>query len=859
MLAEILSHFQNNGLIVDDLILDGKFHRFKVNRKDHKKSGWYLGFQNYAPSSGEQFHVVRYGNHQTNEEFQYQTDGSKFTPQDRAEINAQMAAAKVKAQKKLEEHWETVSQELTEWWNGAESEEGVGEYLERKGLTSKYGAKLVDGTLYIPMQDVHGRLWSMQKIERAKYPNERGEYTMFKGFAPGGKIQECFFVIGDLDSDDSAIRIVEGFATGASVYEAVQQPVVVAFNTSLLPGVADVIRRRFPEREIIICGDDDRWNTRVVDGETVLYNAGRSVAETTAERIGGVAVFPKFRDDHLEQRPTDFDDLRILEGIESVREQLTGIVAPKRYIAPLGYDEGNYYFVSNVNPQIQKLNAQTLCSLSGLLRLQPLAYWELLYPSKTGVNTSEAGNHLMQRCHDRGVFRPERVRGQGVWSDEGRVVFHRGEEIVTSTGEAFELHNSRFKSRFIYELDQALPPIHPDPLSKEECELLLEAVGMVRWKRPDSFRYLAGWLAVAPLGGALQWRPHVWVTGPSGSGKSYIMQDIVHPLLKNMCRYFLGRTTEAGIRQTIGRSTRPLMFDEFETNDETSALRVRSILELARQASSDSDGIVAMGSSAGNAVRYKPQFSMIAGSIRTQLITEEDRNRFAVLELNRGSGDADDRSNFEHLKSLTRQLHGEYGERLFARMMKFSPQLKASIETLVQVLAESNSMRYAQQYGTLLAGYWMLIDDEPISREYARELVATIHQDDRDEVEEMPDEREALEALLTTKLTLDLGEVGRQELSGAEALEAVRYRHLNWSLIQVALRRIGIHASPESGVIVASDSHMELDIAVYSRTKWSKIWTRSLRRVENSESRVFKGGEGKTIRGTFLPWNSVLK
>ena len=31
---------------------------------------------------------------------------------------------------------------------------------------------------------------------------------------------------------------------------------------------------------------------------------------------------------------------------------------------------------------------------------------------------------------------------------------------------------------------------------------------------------LAGWTTLAPICGALQWRPHVWLTGASGSGPS---------------------------------------------------------------------------------------------------------------------------------------------------------------------------------------------------------------------------------------------------------------------------------------------------------------------------------------------------
>jgi len=52
--------------------------------------------------------------------------------------------------------------------------------------------------------------------------------------------------------------ICEGFATGASIHEATEATVLVAFDCGNLAAVAAMARLLHPSREIIICADDDR-------------------------------------------------------------------------------------------------------------------------------------------------------------------------------------------------------------------------------------------------------------------------------------------------------------------------------------------------------------------------------------------------------------------------------------------------------------------------------------------------------------------------------------------------------------------------------------------------------------------------
>src|SRR3546814_12688673 len=81
------------------------------------------------------------------------------------------------------------------------------------------------------------------------------------------------------------------------------------------------------------------------------------------------------------------------------------------------------------------------------------------------------------------------------------------------------------------------------------------------------FRSLAGWIAIAVICGALNWRPHVWLTGSSGSGKSWLLDNVIRPLIGAIAVYCQSNSTEAGIRQTLATDARPVLFDEAESED----------------------------------------------------------------------------------------------------------------------------------------------------------------------------------------------------------------------------------------------------------------------------------------------------
>jgi len=92
------------------------------------------------------------------------------------------------------------------------------------------------GVLVVPICDSDGGLHSLEFI----WGGEKK-----KRFLPGGQKEDHFYVIGDPVASE-AICIAEGYATGATIFEATGHATVIAFDCENLESVARTFRKEYP-------------------------------------------------------------------------------------------------------------------------------------------------------------------------------------------------------------------------------------------------------------------------------------------------------------------------------------------------------------------------------------------------------------------------------------------------------------------------------------------------------------------------------------------------------------------------------------------------------------------------------------
>lgn len=288
MVDEFKNAMLTSGIVCrEDIIADGQIHRF-ANHGKGQKDGWYV----YHDMAGA------FGDWSQNIQGKWSAYQERGAVQDRDSLNRQIAETSRIAETETTQKQAEAARTALEKWNSF-SETGSSPYLATKNV-DPFGVRFEGDSLVIPLRDGAGKLWSLQKITSSGS----------KRFLPGGRKKGCFHLIGNL-TEGQPIIITEGYATGASIHMATGHPTVVAFDAGNLEPVVAELKKVYPKSQIILAGDDDRWGT---------INTGREKVEEVAQQYACSFVFPEFK--NMETKPTDFNDLHVLEGIDVVKAQL---------------------------------------------------------------------------------------------------------------------------------------------------------------------------------------------------------------------------------------------------------------------------------------------------------------------------------------------------------------------------------------------------------------------------------------------------------------------------------------------------------------------------------------------------------
>ena len=285
----------------NEIIYDGRIHRFSSNGKPTDNAGWYVLFTDGIPAG-------TFGCWREDVKINWcSVDEATLTQLERYEFNKKMAEAK-----KLIEHEEEINRtkarnKANHIWEQSTEAPTDHPYLLSKNV-QPHGLKLSRGKLVVPLYDQNQILQSLQFI----VPD--GE----KKFLRGGRIKSCYFPIGG--APDKILYVAEGFATAATVQETTGSAVAVAFNANNLEPIAKALRAKFPNLEIIICADDDH---------KTKGNPGIRKAIEAATASRSKVVIPEFNGNRSDS-DTDFNDLFVLDGAKSVICSLDKIYEPDK-------------------------------------------------------------------------------------------------------------------------------------------------------------------------------------------------------------------------------------------------------------------------------------------------------------------------------------------------------------------------------------------------------------------------------------------------------------------------------------------------------------------------------------------------
>ena len=507
---------------------------------------------------------------------------------------------------------------------------------------------------------------------------------------------------------------------------------------------------------------------------------------------------------------------------------------------PLGHDRGRFFF-SGTGGQARDFSPRDLHSLACLCELAPITYWEVEYPAKTGANTAAAGSALMAACYRVGVYDPARLRGRGAWIDGERAVLHLGDRMLVD-GHPTDLRLP--DSRHIYENAIRLSLPLADPLSAASARRLLDLCMMPTWEQPGHMgRLLAGFCVVAPVCGAMPWRPHLWVTGEKSSGKSWVMDNIISPVVGEIAFHVQSVTTEAGIRQDLGSDARPVIFDEAETQTDADRTRIQNVLNLARQASSEGGAAIVKGSASGRATHYRIRSMFAFSSINYGVTQAADESRVVALNL-RADTTPGSQARFDAMRAAQAELvTTDFSAALLARTMTLLHVIRHNAAVFADAIATAgHGRRTGDTVGVLLAGAWSLRSSKRVTPVEAGQFLADTDwiRQAISKAEVQPEWQRAIAHLMQHRVRVAREHGPTDDVPVAELIQCVTLRgqpgDMAPDLAKKALARTGLRiieaGTPAKRYDALAIWNNSTEVAsAFQRSAWAAAWLSTLART----------------------------
>lgn len=276
----------------------------RVNVADDKpssKNGWYVIYD-----VSVDFKVCIYGNWKLGDKKKWTSINiNSMSSKERKELDGILERGRLKEAEARKKKQSLVAEKAFNIIKNSDPANKGHKYLSSKqvhpvGISQNVGGR----SLIVPVKDVDDNIISLQFID------EEGKKIFLKG---GRKKGGIFPITPIVDGED--IFLSEGLSTGLTIYQATSVCVVVSFDINNLVYVAGLLRSKYRKSKLIICADNDQWT----DG-----NPGLTKSNRACKLISGCSmIYPQFK--NVDRKPTDFNDLMLLEGIDEVRRQVLGI------------------------------------------------------------------------------------------------------------------------------------------------------------------------------------------------------------------------------------------------------------------------------------------------------------------------------------------------------------------------------------------------------------------------------------------------------------------------------------------------------------------------------------------------------
>ena len=311
-------------------------------------------------------------------------------------------------------------------------------------------------------------------------------------------------------------------------------------------------------------------------------------------------------------------------------QQIDFALAPKEnQITVLGMENLSIYIYSS-NIGLKKWSHKI--KKEDLQVIADSAYWkEIVGEAKNGVVQWDKACEKIRQLAFKKDFNYYSYRKMGIYEDNDNILVNTGKKIIGSPSNNYVYLQNPIKEKYTL----PAPNTSLDMEALNNLYLLLKKLSFQSEWGPAM---LLSWIIYAPFFRCLPFRPHLSFEGLSSTGKSWMLNNIVHPMLEwlKVGKYFGNTTTIAGFLYEEQFRPRICLLEEKEDTLKTVMNEdIKSKwLELFRMASTETEGVSkSRDVTSGGLNIYPTHFLMVLCSINTMLRNNEDIYRFVQINL----------------------------------------------------------------------------------------------------------------------------------------------------------------------------------------------------------------------------------
>lgn len=324
--------------------------------------------------------------------------------------------------------------------------------------------------------------------------------------------------------------------------------------------------------------------------------------------------------------------------------------------------------------------------------------------SADDFDAERAGAELMEACGALGSAEAVELRLGGVWPLKDDLLVHCGDAVIVG---ADDLGPGFRDGARLYVACQKRPRPAAEAATDDEIGALLEDFKLWTFAPEHAAiapQILLGLVACGLLGIAIAWRPHVFLRGERGAGKSSLCRLIAYACGAGEPADDL---TPAGLRRMFNGRSGLIPLDERESD----AAGVAGVVQIMRGAS-DGDGNVTVqaDTDGGGTATFRVGGSFVMAATTLPALTPADASRITVLQMRQGQ--ADRRTEVEAAQARARALHPKLLRRLLDAWPRWPAAWRAARDAAGALQATSRSM---DQVGALMAGWWSLVESRPLT------------------------------------------------------------------------------------------------------------------------------------------------